>query len=165
MEIRKNPFDLFQKWFLSPENFSLRERTAGILSTIHNDKSRSQVVLIRFSDDDGLIFKPHYHSISAPHVSEGCNASIILYWDFSQKQIFISGRVEKLKEDHCMPVSRKYSVIGWLKRLLNKKERELYRQSFHAYRLIPDHFEFVKWSNFTQRIKYNLINDCWIRSY
>ena len=167
MELRKNPFNLFNKWFCNPENFTLRERHAAILCTCQSNKPDSRVVLMKYSDEGGFIFALNPHSVTARKLNHDEYASLLLYWDKSLKQILIKGKLEVVNEpmDESVLVIKKYTRKGIIQRLFNVAHKSKFRLGYiNCYKLVPDHFEFIKWNMFTERVAYDLVGDTWCRS-
>ena len=96
-DLAASPFDQFRKWFSQAQEAELLEPNAMSLAT----SSRSgrigiRTVLLKAFDDRGLVFFTNYESAKARQLEENPQAGLLFAWLPLERQVSISGRVEKV---------------------------------------------------------------------
>ncbi len=92
-----SPFQQFENWFLEAESRNLLEPNAMVLSTVDSDNQPSQrTVLLKLFDESGFVFFTNYNSRKASHIKENPSVSILFPWYPLQRQVEISGHIERV---------------------------------------------------------------------
>ena len=164
--VSKNPFEQFSKWFDDVVKTKIEQPNAMILATASKDGIPSaRVVLLKGIEQNGFRFFTNYDSQKGRELIENPSASLLFFWYELERQIRISGKVEKvsIKESEEYFKTRPYeSQLGaWAsdqskiiinREFLEKKFSELkmkYREGevplppyWGGFKLIPHSFEF-----------------------
>jgi len=164
-----NPIEHFQKWFhevdkAHPED----EANAMLLSTKSVDGfPKSRIVLLKRFTWEGFVFFTNYNSEKGKAIAKDNNVSVLFNWKKSKREVFISGKAEKLPENlsegyfESRPegsklsawVSNQSEVITSRKILEDRlKEYEVQFQNktipkpayWGGYMIKPSHIEFVE---------------------
>ncbi|RPI73791.1 MAG: pyridoxamine 5'-phosphate oxidase [Ignavibacteriales bacterium] len=184
--VEKNPFKQFELWYDIILKSNIKEPTAIILATATRDgKPSVRTVLLKEFNEDGFVFFTNYESRKGKNLNENPFAEILFYWMDLQRQVRISGKVEKTTRE----VSEKYfktrplkSRVGaWVSKqsevipdrdYLEKQFAEFEKKypeeiplppHWGGYRLIPNRFEFWQGrdSRLHDRICYLKKNNEW----
>ena len=186
--ITSNPFDQFEKWFEDASKDSILPFVnAMTLSTATKDgRPSARLVLLKDFGDEGFVFFTNYESKKAKELLENPFAALTFYWPALQRQVRVSGQVEKTTETEsdeyfnsrprgsqiAAIVSPQSSIVA--RSDLDKSYEELDskfadtnvpRPDFWGgFRLIPDYFEYWQGrpNRFHDRISYNLDSGNWI---
>ncbi|WP_378182661.1 pyridoxamine 5'-phosphate oxidase [Aquimarina sp. SS2-1] len=96
-----NPIEHFQKWFLEVEKAHPEDEVnAMVLSTKGLDGfPKSRVVLLKRFTWEGFIFFTNYNSEKGKAIAQDNNVSVLFNWIQSKREVFISGKAEKLPEN------------------------------------------------------------------
>ncbi|PKL78532.1 MAG: pyridoxamine 5'-phosphate oxidase [Ignavibacteriae bacterium HGW-Ignavibacteriae-4] len=186
-DVNSSPFHQFKDWFqVAIKSDLFYDPTAFNLSTCGLDMMpSSRIVLLKSFDENGFQFFTNYSSEKGNNLEENPNASMLFYWDKLERQVRISGSVEKLSaidSDNYFN-SRPYeSRIGAIASnqsspLISKHNLEarlfelkaLYPENpprpenWGGYNVKPISFEFWQGreSRLHDRIKYRLNNHNW----
>ena len=185
--VNKNPFRQFEKWLQEALKSEIIEPTAMILSTVDAALQPFQrTVLLKTFSEDGLVFYTNYTSRKAKHIESNPYVSIIFPWYSLERQVAITGRVEKVSAGESLKyfLSRpKGSQLGaWVSnqsdvissRSILEQKLEQMKQKFKegkiplpdhwgGYRIIPSTFEFWQGrkSRLHDRILYELGDHSW----
>jgi pyridoxamine 5'-phosphate oxidase len=182
-----HPFSQFNSWFQEAQQAQVLESNAMSLATT-SDKGRPSCrsLLLKGVDSKGFLFFTNYESRKG--IDLACNpfACMTFYWRELERQVIISGQVEKLTREESLAyfISRpRRSQLGaWASHqdqvIASRAELEnayLYYEKMYAdqsipippywggYRLLPDHFEF--WQGRTNRLhdrfRYQLKDNHW----
>jgi len=185
--IDSNPFMQFTRWFDELLKTDFINPNAMILATSSKTGIPSvRTVLLKKFDDNGFVFYTNYESRKARDLFANPNAEILFLWLELERQVRISGTVEKASEKeskdyfHTRPTdsqigawaSKQSSVIP-NREFLEKKYKE-FSEKFKngtiplppfwgGFRLIPKEFEFWQGreSRLHDRICYRKNNDEW----
>ncbi|XP_065684159.1 pyridoxine-5'-phosphate oxidase isoform X2 [Hydra vulgaris] len=97
----KDPYLLFQLWFQeAANNPGIKEANAMNLATASKDGVPSaRWVLLKGYSNKGFRFFTNYDSQKGKELNENPNAALTFYWEPLQKQIRITGRVEKISKE------------------------------------------------------------------
>lgn len=165
-DLHSDPLQQFSAWFAAALAADIREVNAMSLATSTPDgKPSVRVVLLKGFDERGFTFFTNYESEKALELEANPFAALVFYWIQLERQVRISGAVEKTsREDsaayfHSRPigsqlgawVSKQSEVIDARRvldaRLLQMTER--FENSeiplppyWGGYRVKPDRFEF-----------------------
>lgn len=95
-----DPFEAFSIWLKQAhENSIIVEANAMVLSTVHPDNQIStRTVLLKDISDGGFTFFSNYGSRKAHAMNVNENVSLLFPWYAMERQVSISGIVEKVSE-------------------------------------------------------------------
>ena len=95
-----DPFEAFSIWLKQAhENTLIVEANAMVLSTVHPDNQIStRTVLLKDISDGGFTFFSNYESRKAHAMNVNENVSLLFPWYAMERQVSISGIVEKVSE-------------------------------------------------------------------
>jgi pyridoxamine 5'-phosphate oxidase len=169
--LRRNDLDLdpikqFSNWFTAAIEAGIRDVNAMSLATAGRDgKPTVRILLLKGFDHDGFVFFTNYESEKGKQLEANPYAAMAFYWIELDRQIRISGEVEKTsrKESqiyfHSRPIgsqlgawaSRQSEVVD-ARRVLDARMAEMTERfankpipvppHWGGYRLKPDMFEF-----------------------
>ncbi|MBH8573644.1 pyridoxamine 5'-phosphate oxidase [Nostocaceae cyanobacterium CENA369] len=99
-EIDLNPFIQFQKWFDQALAAQLTEPNAMTIATAMPDgKPSARMVLLKDFDERGFVFFTNYNSRKGQELAENPQAALVFWWAELERQVRISGHVEKVSEN------------------------------------------------------------------
>lgn len=181
-----DPFEQFDIWMKDALKGDFLEPTAVAVSTVNADnKPSSRIVLLKSYDDRGFVFFTNYHSRKGTEISGNPFASMLFFWDKFERQIRITGKIEKIaREDsekyfqsrpytsrlgawaseQSQPLKSRFTLIRKVAKLMVKYPLNVPLPDFWGgYRLIPDEFEFWQGreSRLHDRFQYNLKDNNW----
>ena len=186
-KINKNPFIQFSIWMEEAINSGLIDPSAMILATADKNAVPSvRVVLLKALDDEGFVFFTNYESRKGKDILENPSASLLFFWKELERQIRISGKVNKIskKESEEYFHSRPYEsqLAAWAsgqssiipgREYLEKKFEEIKTKYngkeiplppfWGGLKLVPLSFEFWQGreNRLHDRIFYQKENDNW----
>lgn len=160
----KNPFEQFQHWFDFAVDVDAFYANAMTLSTVHDNKPSSRVVLLKEMDEKGFVFFTNYTSAKSKEIAENKHASLLFFWKELERQIRIEGVLEKVSaenSDEYFKTRPRESQIGaWAspqsttitRQELEKRVAEFTKKFegqevprpdfWGGFRLLPKRFEF-----------------------
>ena len=165
-DLNDNPLLQFEKWFEQARTAELKEVNAMSLATVTDDgMPQVRTVLLKSFDERGFVFFTNYQSSKAKELNANPKASILFPWLDLERQVRISGDVEKISAAESFKyftsrprgsqlgawISEQSQVISnrsVLKTLLNQvkekfKEGEIpLPDAWGGYRIKPQQFEF-----------------------
>ncbi len=95
--VLKDPFQQFEKWWEELLGSGVEEANAMTLATASNDGIPSaRIVLLKGVDEKGFIFFTNYDSYKGRQLQENPRASLVFFWKELERQLRITGLVEKL---------------------------------------------------------------------
>src|SRR5881396_1348125 len=161
-----NPIKQFSNWFTAAIEADIRDVNAMSLATAGADARPSvRVVLLKGFDQDGFVFFTNYQSEKGQQLQANPYAALGFYWIELDRQVRISGEVEKTSREeskayfHSRPVasqlgawtSRQSEIID-ARRVLDARMAEMTERfrnkriplapHWGGYRLKPDMMEF-----------------------
>jgi len=173
-DLSKDPIKQFANWFTAAIEAGIRDVNAMSLAAADRDAKPSvRIVLLKSFDQDGFVFFTNYESEKGRQLEANPNASLGFYWIELDRQIRISGKVEKTSREesqtyfHSRPVgsqlsawaSRQSEVIDG-RRVLDARMAEMTERfgekpiplppHWGGYRLKPDRMEF--WQGRSNRL-------------
>lgn len=183
-----NPFSQFRKWYREAESACRFHANNMTLSTVdENGAPQSRIVLLKGVDNQGFIFFTNYQSRKAKQLANNPNVSITLFWEELERQVNISGCVEKVTQqesDEYHASRPKGSQIGaWVSQqsteIIDRKVLEqekdrltlLYADKevprpphWGGYRVIPHRIEFWQGQpdRLHDRLEYRLKANSWL---
>ncbi|MBK1441993.1 pyridoxamine 5'-phosphate oxidase [Parapedobacter sp. ISTM3] len=157
----------FQKWFDEALDRQVMEPNAMALSTVSaTGRPSSRIVLLKQLDESGFGFFTNYESQKGTELAGNPYAALLFFWPELQRQVRVSGRVEKMIDelsDRYFQSRPKGSKLGALaspqsrqitgRSVLDNRLAELEEQyqnvayiprppHWGGYRLVPDLVEF-----------------------
>ena len=173
-DLHHDPIEQFTTWFSTAVNSALPDVNAISLATATRDGRPSvRIVLLKSFDQHGFVFFTNYKSSKGRELEGNPQAAFAVYWVQLERQIRVTGRVEKTSRAeseayfHSRPVgsqlgawvSHQSEVIDARRilegRLAEMTERYTGREielppHWGGYRIIPDTMEF--WQGRTDRL-------------
>lgn len=161
-----DPFQQFSAWLEQAVEWDLDTPNALSLATVASDGLPSlRTVLLKASDQRGLVFFTHYGSRKAKELAENPQAAMLFHWLQVDRQVKVQGRVEKISMAESLAYfqsrPRDSQLGAWCSDQSTPiASRELLMQAFNSmkqkfaegdiplpdfwggYRLIPSRFEF-----------------------
>jgi len=166
-EMHPDPIEQFATWFSTAVHSGLPDANAMTLATAtKSGKPSARVVLLKGFDQRGFVFFTNYDSDKGRELKANPFAALAIYWMPLERQVRISGRVEKTSRAeskeyfHSRPrgsqlgawVSRQSEVID-ARRILDAKLAEMTERfarqkvlelppHWGGYRVVPEAIEF-----------------------
>lgn len=96
-DLHADPVQQFETWFTEAANAGILEPNAFTLSTVSADGvPTSRIVLLRNFDHRGFTFYTNYNSQKGKDMAENPNVAMNFFWADVERQIRISGTVERI---------------------------------------------------------------------
>jgi pyridoxamine 5'-phosphate oxidase len=173
-DLKADPFEQFEIWFQEACGANLLEPNAMVLATASAQAEPSvRTVLLKYFDRSGFVFFTNYESRKAHQIAENPQVSLLFLWLPLQRQVQITGTVEKISTAESLKYfasrprgsqlgawcSQQSSVIS--SRQILEMQFEEMKQKFMdgeiplpsfwgGYRVTPYRFEF--WQGRTNRL-------------
>ena len=101
-DLHKNPFEQFRIWFEQAQSAKITEPNAMTLATATLDGIPSaRIVLLKHFDEQGFVFFTNYESQKADELEENPNVALIFYWAELERQVRITGTVDKTSREEA----------------------------------------------------------------
>jgi pyridoxamine 5'-phosphate oxidase len=165
-DLDPDPIKQFSNWFTAAIEAGIRDVNAMSLATAGPDAKPSvRILLLKGFDQDGFVFFSNYESGKGKQLDANPYAAMAFYWIELDRQIRISGKVERTSREesqiyfHSRPIgsqlgawaSRQSEVLD-ARRVLAARMAEMAERfgdgpvplppHWGGYRLKPDAFEF-----------------------
>jgi pyridoxamine 5'-phosphate oxidase len=165
-DLDPNPTRQFSNWFTAAIEAGIRDVNAMSLATAGiNGRPSVRIVLLKSFDRDGFVFFSNYESAKGKQLDSNPYAALGFYWIELDRQIRITGKVEKTSREesqayfHSRPVgsqlgawaSRQSEIIDG-RRVLDARMAEMVERfgnnriplppHWGGYRLKPEMMEF-----------------------
>ena len=99
-DLDPDPIKQFANWFTAAIEAGIRDVNAMSLATAGRDaRSSVRVVLLKGFDQDGFVFFTSYESEKGKQLETNPSAALAFYWIELDRQIRISGAVEKTSRE------------------------------------------------------------------
>src|SRR5205823_4973882 len=116
-DLNRDPIKQFGNWFTASIEAGIRDVNAMSLATSARDARPSvRIVLLKSFDQDGFVFFTNYESEKGKQLEANPHAALAFYWIELDRQIRISGKVEKTSREesqtyfHSRPVGSQLSA-------------------------------------------------------
>ena len=170
----EQPLVLFEQWQADAAAAGLADPTGCVVATVQpNAMVRQRFVLLKGVDERGFVFYTNYNSDKAAAISHCDQASMLFPWNELDRQVSISGTVEKASEEesdrYFAARPRASQIAAWTSQQSQSIEnRAALEQQFHdtlarfeggdvprpphwgGYRLKPSRIEF--WQGGSDRL-------------
>ncbi len=98
--VSADPFAQFADWFADASASDLIEPNAMSLATADADgKPSVRIVLLKGFDEHGFVFYTNYTSRKGQELAANPHAGLAFFWDVLERQVRITGTVEKVPYD------------------------------------------------------------------
>ena len=98
--VAPDPFSQFAAWMNEAISAEVPEPTAMCLSTADSSgRPSSRIVLLKGFDQNGFVFYTNYNSHKGRELAEKTNAALNFFWPELERQVRISGSVEKVSPE------------------------------------------------------------------
>ena len=95
-ELDVSPIKQFSQWFEQAKEAGVVEPSAMSLATADTENIGVRTVLLKFFDDKGFVFFTNYNSPKSLQLGERAQAALLFPWLALERQVKISGRVERI---------------------------------------------------------------------
>lgn len=186
-DVHSSPFHQFKDWFeIAIKSNLFYDPTAFNLSTCGKDMMpSSRIVLLKSFDVNGFQFFTNYTSEKGNDLEENPNAAMLFFWDKLERQVRITGSVEKLSaidsdnyfnsrpyesrigaiaSNQSSPLKSKSELESKIIEIKNHYPENPPRpNNWGGYRIVPISFEFWQGreSRLHDRMKYKLNSGQW----
>lgn len=164
--VLSNPFTQFSAWMNEVIDSNLFDPNAVTLATASKEGIPSaRTVLLKGFDERGFVFYTNYESTKAKDLDENPNAALLFLWIELERQVRISGEVEKVSqadsEEYFISRPRESQLGAWASKQSSViASREVLERQFEemkkrfenkeiplppfwgGYRVIPQRIEF-----------------------
>ena len=113
-----NPLKQFFKWWKQAVDSKIDEVNAMTLATASPDGVPSaRIVLLKGADEKGFTFFTNYNSFKGQQLTENPKACLVFFWKELERQVRITGLIEKLSETvndeyfHSRPVASQLGAV------------------------------------------------------
>ena len=180
-----NPLVLLDTWLKTADNLKVSEPRGFVLSTIDTSgRPSSRVVLLKASDEKGIIFTTSKESAKGKDLEFNPWAAGTLWWKETIQQVNFTGQVSRLSEKVADNIfqerTREAQAVSAISKqsahlrnedalkeqvfgLINAKNKIERPENWIAYHLILESIEFWQGSKdrFHKRLRYDLTDGSW----
>jgi pyridoxamine 5'-phosphate oxidase len=97
-DVDQNPIAQFRTWFDQALKAEIPEANAMALATAADAVPNVRMVLLKGFDDRGFVFYTNYESRKSAELTKNPRAALLFYWIELERQVRVSGTVEKASE-------------------------------------------------------------------
>src|SRR5687767_3094217 len=98
-DVDANAIRQFDKWWNEALHSEIDEVNAMTLATASADGvPAARIVLLKGYDEHGFVFFTNYDSFKGMHLAENPRACLVFFWKELERQVRITGLVEKVSE-------------------------------------------------------------------
>jgi pyridoxamine 5'-phosphate oxidase len=97
--VDRNPFKQFHTWFDQALDAELPEPNAMCLSTVHEGRPESRIVLLKGITDEGFMFFTNYNSAKGKDIEKNSHVALNFVWLELERQVRIDGVAIKTSEE------------------------------------------------------------------
>jgi len=106
-EASADPLTQFRQWFDDAIRAELLEPNAMTLATVTpSGDPAARTVLLKGLDDTGFVFFTNYDSAKGRHLSGHPRACLLFFWGELERQVRVTGHVERLPEEESLAYFR-----------------------------------------------------------
>lgn len=99
-DLAPSPLTQFQRWYEEAVAANVIEPNAMTLATATRDGVPSaRTILLKGFDERGFIFYTNYESQKGKELAENPNAALVFYWATFERQIRITGVIDKISPE------------------------------------------------------------------
>ncbi|MDH6118150.1 pyridoxamine 5'-phosphate oxidase [Kitasatospora sp. GAS204A] len=99
-ELAPDPVTQFSRWFAQAERAGIAEANAMVLSTADAaGRPSARTVLLKGFDERGFVFFTNYGSRKGTELTANPHAALLFPWHPIQRQVIVSGSVERTGRD------------------------------------------------------------------
>ncbi|NII24823.1 pyridoxamine 5'-phosphate oxidase [Pseudoflavitalea sp. X16] len=99
-QAKKDPIDQFSQWWEEAVAAEIEEVNAMTLATASSTGiPDARIVLLKEYDANGFVFFTNYTSAKGQQMEENPHATLVFFWKELERQVRISGRVERVSEE------------------------------------------------------------------
>lgn len=99
-DLSECPFEQFTTWLFDAQEAKVPDPNACSLATVDKDsKPMARAVLLKGLEDNKFTFYTNYKSRKARHLANNPHATLHFPWFSMERQVVVSGRVEKVAVD------------------------------------------------------------------
>lgn len=99
-EVARDPIEQFAEWFEQARAASGREPNAMTVATVSPaGEPSARIVLLKHFDNNGFVFFSSYNSPKGIDLAQHPQIALLFYWPDSERQVRISGSVEKTSRE------------------------------------------------------------------
>ncbi|RDE24125.1 pyridoxamine 5'-phosphate oxidase [Motiliproteus coralliicola] len=178
-DLQEQPHQQFHRWFEQHRQLDPANATAMVLATASEQGLPSaRIVLLKHFDQGGYCWYTDYRSLKGQQLAANPQAELLFYWPELDRQVRISGQVEKLERASAeqyfserprgsqlsAAISHQSHPVAdrqQLERQVESLERKLdgdavcCPQQWGGYRLVPQRYEF--WQGRENRLHDRLV--------
>lgn len=117
--INQDPYEQFHQWMQDAIESDILEPNAMTLCTVDpTGFPQGRIVLLKGYGSDGFRFFTNYQSEKGKDIAHNPRATLVFFWDKLQRQVRISGTIQKISETdssayfHKRPVGSQMGAIA-----------------------------------------------------